>query len=109
LKQVKAITGAVAAKVKVNLFAMDRTKAQLLRRWNTKPLKTKQFIFAAANKLQTNPCAMVRTVNCKNSQKWQERCKNRRLWKPHGYWAAEHLVLGLNRLVIYGAMFDFVE
>jgi hypothetical protein len=66
LKQVKAITGAVAAKAKANLFAMDRTKAQLLRRWNTKPLKTKLFIFAAANKLQTNPCAMVRTVNCKN-------------------------------------------
>lgn len=65
LKQVKAITGAVAAKVKANLFAMDRTKAQLLRRWNTRPLKTKQFIFAAANKLQTNPCAMVRTTSYK--------------------------------------------
>jgi hypothetical protein len=75
LKQVKAITGAVAAKAKANLFAMDRTKAQLLRRWNTKPLKTKLFIFAVANKLQTNPCAMVRTTSCKLAKSGKKNVK----------------------------------
>jgi hypothetical protein len=62
----RVITGALAVKAKTNHFVMDRIKAQHLLRLNIKQVKTKLFIFAAANKLQTSHCAMGLTVSCKN-------------------------------------------
>ena len=71
LKQVKAITGAHAAKAKHNLFAMARIKAHLLPQWNTKQQKLKQFISADVRKQLSSRCVTEAIVNRKAlSKRW---------------------------------------
>jgi hypothetical protein len=53
LKPTKLITGALAAKAKISPFAMDHTKAVLLRRHRTPPKQMVPFISVDAVRAKT--------------------------------------------------------